>query len=141
VKTVLITLLAAVGLVPARRHAAAVRQLDEMSRELRVWRKRATAADARRGELERQLRQQVQRLKEMRAAAARKDIVKQRAPEEFKAMQARLIEAERALAIARDQLMAIEVKLDILEGAANVLDARTRTVVTRGTMPVMEPRR
>ena len=25
--------------------------------------------------------------------------------------------------------MAVEVKLDILEGAANVLDARTRTVI------------
>jgi hypothetical protein len=28
--------------------------------------------------------------------------------------------------VARDHLMAIEVKLDILEGAANVLDRRTR---------------
>jgi hypothetical protein len=34
--------------------------------------------------------------------------------------------AARDLAIARDSLVAIDVKLDILEGAANVLDARTR---------------
>jgi len=30
------------------------------------------------------------------------------------------------LSMARDHLMAIEAKLDILEGAANVLDLRTR---------------
>ena len=39
---------------------------------------------------------------------------------------ARLADAERELAGARDVLMAIDVKLAILEGAANVLDARTR---------------
>ena len=39
----------------------------------------------------------------------------------------RLASAERELADARDVLMAIDVKLAILEGAANVLDARTRT--------------
>jgi hypothetical protein len=31
--------------------------------------------------------------------------------------------------MAREHLMAIEVKLDILEGAANVLDVRTRTAI------------
>ena len=38
----------------------------------------------------------------------------------------RLAGAERELADARDVLMAIDVKLAILEGAANVLDARSR---------------
>ena len=38
----------------------------------------------------------------------------------------RLASAERELTGARDALMAIDVKLAILEGAANVLDARTR---------------
>jgi hypothetical protein len=33
---------------------------------------------------------------------------------------------DRELSMARDHLMAIEAKLDILEGAANVLDLRTR---------------
>ena len=42
-------------------------------------------------------------------------------------MLKRLIEAEQELAAARNHLMVVEVKLDILEGAANVLDARTRT--------------
>ena len=43
----------------------------------------------------------------------------------------RLVHAERELTVARENLMAVEVKLDILEGAANVLDVRTRNVLTR----------
>ena len=43
----------------------------------------------------------------------------------------RLIEAEQELAAARNHLMVVEVKLDILEGAANVLDARTRTTTAQ----------
>ena len=46
-------------------------------------------------------------------------------------LKQRLAESERDLVVAREQLMAIEVKLDILEGAANVLDGRTRELVTR----------
>jgi chromosome segregation ATPase len=46
-------------------------------------------------------------------------------------LQQRLGEAERALTVARETLMAVEVKLDILEGAANVLDVRTRTMSGR----------
>jgi chromosome segregation ATPase len=42
-------------------------------------------------------------------------------------LKQRLSTAERDLAAARDHLMAVEVKLDILEGAARVLDRRTRT--------------
>jgi len=47
------------------------------------------------------------------------------------ALKQRLEDSERELNVAREQLMAVEVKLDILEGAANVLDARTRDVVAR----------
>jgi hypothetical protein len=50
---------------------------------------------------------------------------------DLESLQARLQHAERELAGAREHLMVIEVKLDILEGAANVLDARTRTAVAR----------
>ncbi len=46
-----------------------------------------------------------------------------------KALDERLDRAERDLTAARDLLMAIEVKLDILEGAAQVLDARTRRML------------
>jgi predicted nucleic acid-binding Zn-ribbon protein len=38
---------------------------------------------------------------------------------------------KRDLTMARETLMAVDVKLDILEGAANVLDLRTRDVVAR----------
>jgi hypothetical protein len=51
--------------------------------------------------------------------------------EELTVLQARLGEAERELTLAREHLMAIEVKLDILEGAANVLDTRTRSVIAQ----------
>jgi chromosome segregation ATPase len=123
--------LAAVGLVPARRYAALSRRAEESGREARMWRKRAGKAAARRETLERQLHQQIRLLKETRAAAARTSAATDRQNREWKAMQARLADAERALAIAREQLMAIEVKLDILEGAANVLDARTRAATQR----------
>lgn len=46
-------------------------------------------------------------------------------------LRKRLDEAEHALAIAREHLMAVDVKLDILEGAANVLDVRTRSVIAQ----------
>ena len=38
---------------------------------------------------------------------------------------------KRDLVLAREALMAVDVKLDILEGAANVLDLRTRGVAAR----------
>lgn len=46
----------------------------------------------------------------------------------------RLEKADSALTVARETLMAIEVKLDILEGAANVLDIRTRTMSSRAEL-------
>ena len=46
-----------------------------------------------------------------------------------KALDERLDRAERDLTAARDLLMTIDVKLDILEGAAQVLDARTRRML------------
>ena len=38
---------------------------------------------------------------------------------------------KRDLTVAREVLMGVDVKLDILEGAANVLDLRTRSVAAR----------
>jgi chromosome segregation ATPase len=46
----------------------------------------------------------------------------------LEALEERIEKAESVLTAARDTLMAIEVKLDVLEGAANVLDVRTRTM-------------
>ena len=50
---------------------------------------------------------------------------------ELRALNERLGVTQRELAVARESLMAVEVKLDILEGAANVLDVRTRDVIAR----------
>jgi chromosome segregation ATPase len=58
---------------------------------------------------------------------------------DFEAMQQRLKTTERELAIARESLMAVEVKLDILEGAANVLDARTRDVLAEQNAETTTP--
>ena len=58
---------------------------------------------------------------------------------DFEAMQQRLKHTERELAIARESLMAVEVKLDILEGAANVLDARTRDVLAEQNVETTTP--
>ena len=130
-KNVIVRLLAAIGLVPARRY---VRLSNELNRELRTWQKRAgkatdrvAALERRIEELQKELQRQVQKMKKARPVGERE--LPDLAP-----MEARLVEAERAAALAREHLMAIEVKLDILEGAANVLDARTRTT------PSLQPR-
>ena len=130
-KRLVIKLLAAVGLVPAGRYVMASRQAHKLDKELRAWKKRALKSGARATQLEEQLKDQIRRLKDARAATEQKATLTNRDEAEWKAMQSRLTESERALAIAREQLMAIEVKLDILEGAANVLDARTRSTVQR----------
>ena len=48
-------------------------------------------------------------------------------------VQLRLDAAERDLRLAREHLMLVEVKLDVLEGAASVLDRRTRAVLEAQT--------
>ena len=57
--------------------------------------------------------------------------VEQKRARAIEDLQERLEKAERALTVARETLMVIEVKLDVLEGAANVLDVRTRTTSSR----------
>ena len=57
------------------------------------------------------------------------DKIRQRQTDLEQLLSVRLAEAEQALSVAREHLMAIDVKLDILEGAANVLDTRTRAAV------------
>ena len=50
-------------------------------------------------------------------------------------IQLRLDAAERDLRQAREHLMLVEVKLDVLEGAASVLDQRTRTALAAADAP------
>jgi chromosome segregation ATPase len=74
--------------------------------------------------------QRQQRLAEKFKAASERAEHKQADVED---LRARLEHAERELSGAREHLMVIEVKLDILEGAANVLDGRMRTAAPQRT--------
>lgn len=112
--------LAALGLVAARRYDELSSRFRDIMRDRDDWKKRALKASRRERtlvqhahELERQLKKLQRQARPMGDGG-------------LSAMQTRLAETERALALAREHLNAIEVKLEILEGAANVLDARTR---------------
>ena len=134
-KRLLIRLLAIVGLAPARSYRAVTAQLrdteskarrlakavEELKASTQVWKTKASEAVDRAKSLDLQTRHHAKLAlvaeKERRRSVA--------------SVQKRLIAAERELAMTREHLMATEVKLDILEGAANVLDARMRTVLSR----------
>ena len=47
-------------------------------------------------------------------------------------LQDRLAAMEREVVTARDDLMAVETKMEILEAAANALDLRTRAAIAPG---------
>jgi chromosome segregation ATPase len=115
------------GVVPARRYHALQAQVGELRSNVAEWKSKATEATNRVKTLEGELRRQTQ-MTEKLSTAADKARTKQG---EIDKLRAQLQHAERELAGAREHLMVIEVKLDILEGAANVLDARTRTAVSR----------
>ena len=122
-KSLVIKALKALGFVPARRYQERVAAL---ARDRDGWKKRATKAVRR----ERALEEQVHDLeKQLRKQGRRFTVVTDRRTVELAQMQEQLAEAQRALALTREHLMAIEVKLEILEGAANVLDARTRAQI------------
>jgi chromosome segregation ATPase len=89
------------------------------------WKARAAEAIARVKTLEAEARQQAKRIEKFKAAAGKL----QQRDAEIDKLRERLVTAERDLTVAREHLMAVEVKLDILEGAANVLDARTRSAI------------
>ncbi len=134
-------LLEAIGLVTLRRHQLTIKQLrDAESRAKKLdahvneIQARANAqskamkteiADAAKALKlkDHELARQAQRIDKLREAVEHAN----RRRGDVQGMLKRLIEAEQELAAARNHLMVVEVKLDILEGAANVLDARTRT--------------
>ena len=140
-------LLAAAGLVRAARYAAAAEQLrkvearaaragqavDEARAEIRDWKAKAGEAEKHLKDAERDAARQSTRADKIKAELGAQLEIERGRLAEFQAMRTRLVDAERDIAVARDHLMAVEVKLDILEGAANVLDARTRTVLATPT--------
>jgi chromosome segregation ATPase len=134
VKRVIVRALAAIGLVPARRYHEVSRRANELTRDRDDWKKRATKLARRERTLEQQTRDLERQLKKQlrRQGRPADGRVMADVPDgDLAALQARLADTERALTLARDQLNAIEVKLEILEGAANVLDARTRVAPQR----------
>ncbi len=94
---------------------------DESARHARRAEKLAADAERVRANLERKHDHDHQKLVQ----------VDERRSATVENMKQRLIAAEQDLIIARESLMAVEVKLDILEGAANVLDVRTRMASRR----------
>lgn len=112
---------------------------------------KAEKADARASELKQALesaRQELDRWKEKageqnkrlakaedaagRTAKAERELQQVRAKDEkhlaqLAEMRERVERAERAIALSREHLMATETKLDIVEGAVNILDKRTRS--------------
>jgi chromosome segregation ATPase len=142
-------LLEAFGVVTLRRHQLAIKQMqDAQSRAKQLEREVAKIQDRSKAQLHQQIhesRAQSKTLKTEIADAAKALKVKERELDKLrKAVQQanrrrddmagllkRLSEAEQELAAARNHLMVVEVKLDILEGAANVLDARTRTTAAQ----------
>ena len=98
-------------------------RLDEALKRLRDAEERLRQSD------ERAIRD-AQRVEKLKADAEHQATREKKKAIDVPALEHRLDDAERDLLVARDHLMAIEVKLDILEGAANVLDARTRKLLT-----------
>jgi hypothetical protein len=89
------------------------------------WKAKAADAVARAKQFEEQARHEAKRAEKYRQAAERME----KRTASLEELVARLKVVERELAVAREHLMAVEVKLDILEGAANVLDLRTRIAI------------
>jgi len=108
----------------AKAHDADQRVAQQAKLIERIQAQAARAAEQQARELA-QLRTRISGLTEKRA----RDVAD---------LRAHLATAERDLAMARDHLMTIDVKLDILEGAANVLDNRTRAILSARTAPDSE---
>ena len=111
------------------RAEALARKLEEARSEARSWRQRAEEAQQRVKGAEKEAAKESQRLRKVRADVEKEVAREKQRTVDVATLDQRLDEAERDLTIARDHLMAIEVKLDILEGAAQVLDTRTRQLL------------
>ena len=116
------------------RASRLTQQLDEVRADSRSWK---TKADEAQTALKKALEAATtaernwRRAEKMREEAEKRGRLRDDRAAELATLRQHLVESEQELTIAREQLMAIEVKLDILEGAANVLDARTRDILRR----------
>lgn len=128
-KQLLISLAALFGMVPARRYETVARQLEDARAAASTWKTRATEAQARIKTLEREVKRQSQLLDEARTLVEKV----QSDGGDGARLREQLASTQKELMLARENLMAIEVKLDILEGAANVLDSRTRAAIRQSS--------
>ena len=110
------------------------KKLEEVQAESQAWRSKVDEAQKRVKELEGEVSREAQRFRKEKAEIEKQAVREKKKTVDTDALDARLDEADHDLAVARDHLMAIEVKLDILEGAATVLDGRTRTLLA-GSLP------
>ena len=132
-------LLGAFGLVTSGRHAQVLARMKEIEAKYRgalAWRTRAEQADR----VVDEARQQVKTLTGELRTAGKAKLTAERALDkanrrlaELDDLRQKVIDTNRELAVAREHLMSIEVKLDVLEGAANILDSRSRVVVSKVT--------
>jgi chromosome segregation ATPase len=121
------------------RLANAAAALEELRADAQAWKARAEDAHARlkaaadqakaleraTSDLQRQLQRQ--------DTAMRKDADRYaRRVAAVDGLQDRLAAMEREVVTARDDLMAVETKMEILEAAANALDLRTRAAIAPG---------
>ena len=129
---VMLTKIAArLGLVPAHRYDALRRAADESHAASVSWKDKAGDLMRKFEQSEAELKRHIRQLRHSRS-----DVEKlQQREAEFERLREQLTQTEQALALAREQLTAIVVKLDILEGPANVLDARPRTAPQRQPGP------
>jgi hypothetical protein len=128
VKKLVIRVLSALGLAPARVVQLQARLIADAKAGSLAWKTKAGEAVARVKVLDAEVKQQAQVIQRLTAANEK---LRQHQEELDDLLTVRLAEAEQSLTVAREYLMAVDVKLDILEGAANVLDTRTRTIVSK----------
>jgi chromosome segregation ATPase len=126
-KRLISRLLALFGLVSARRYEALAEQAKQARGAAEEWKAKAAESVARAKALEADVNHRTRQAEKSEVSLAR---LRQR-NEDIDGLRARLADAEHKLMVAREHLMAIEVKLDILEGAANVLDIRTRAAISQ----------
>jgi chromosome segregation ATPase len=116
------------------RASQLAQQLEKTRADSRLWKTKAEeATDAlkKAHEAADTAQRQMRLAEKLKDEAIKNRGLEQERTADLALLQQRLADSERELSIAREQLMAIEVKLDILEGAANVLDGRTRDVMAR----------
>lgn len=124
------------------RLAGAAADLEQLRADARAWKAKAEDAHARLKAAAEDAASRAQEfthaMTELQRQVERQDATMQKDADRYAkrvaavdALQDRLATAERELVAARDELMSVDTKLDILEAAANVLDLRTRAVLTR----------